>query len=500
MSSIRGHRMASFAAVFLILPLAACSCRGSHAPSKTYSPTPTANSSPARTPTSTPTIAATTPAPSTGTAPASAKAPTPAWIREFGSPTLDHGNAIGIDRQGNLIVGGATQGPLPGRTLGGTWDAYLRKYSPSGAEIWTVQFTNSLSVGVLTLAVDGSNNIIAAGHVVGALAGQTRSGGDYGDDAWVGKYSPEGKALWTRQVGSTADDWGFAVAVDASGNIVLAGGAEGALPGQTSSGQEDAYVVKFSPNGDQLWTRQFGGPDIDRATGVAVDSDGNIILAGRTQGAPIGDATSGERVDWVQNPTPPETRPGQMPPGKSETFVRKYTPDGVELWTIRFSSGEITEATAVGVDKRGNIFVAGRTRGAMPGMERMGYEDAFVKKLTPAGAEIWTREFGSSIYAGATSVAVDASGDVLVAGHVMSALPGQERAGLDDAFLRKYSSAGDEMWTAQFGSPGQDAATGVATDSAGNIVVVGETYDVLPGQIYAGQGDAYVLLFNWPPT
>jgi len=498
-STILGRRLTMVAVVLLILAMPACSRRTStRTPTPTTSPTPVATSTSTATPTAAGSPTSTSPAPTAGTPPATIKAPAPAWTRQFGSPAWDRGNTVAVDREGNIIVGGATQGALPGHTLGGEWDAYLKKFSPTGTEMWSIQFTNSVSVGVLTLAVDGASNILAAGHVVGSIPGQTPAGGD---DAYARKYTPEGKELWTREFGSPSAEWGFAVAADPSGNVIVVGGTEGEMPGQKSAGNEDAYVRKLSPDGAELWTSQFGSANnIDRATAVATDGSGNIIVAGRSQGAPRVDETSGVPIDDVENPDAGqgEALPGQIAPGASEAFVRKYTSDGVELWTVRFSSTLLTEAAGVAVDGTGNIIVVGHTVGALPGQTRVGSDDAFVKKLTPSGADLWTRQFGTPIYSGAMSVGVDASGNIVVAGYLLGVLPGQTRAGLDDAFVRKLSPEGDEIWTTQFGSPGRDAATDVAVDMAGNIAVVGEAYGILPGQNYAGTGDTFVLRLNQP--
>jgi hypothetical protein len=481
------HHLARVAGVLLFLALAACAAR---TPKPTPTPTvatltPTRTATPTLAPAPTPTPTPTpSPTPTPGPAATAAPSPVIAWTRQFGSPAWDRGNAVAVDKEGNTIVVGATQGALPGQTLGGDWDAYMRKYSPAGTELWTIQFTNSVSVGVLTVAVDREGNIIAAGHTVGALPGQTPAGDD---DAYVRKYSPDGTELWTHQFGSSAAEWAFGVAVDSSGNIIVVGATDGTLPGQTNAGGEDAYVRKLSPEGAELWTYQLGSPGPDRAVGVAVDGSGNIIVAGRIQSALL-------EVDPVEEgiSTPPT--------GSSEAYVRKLSPTGTELWTHQFGSPGLTEAeaSAVAVDGSGNVIVVGHIVGALPGQTRVGYDDAFVRKLSPAGAELWTRQFGSPIYSGASGVAVDASGNIIVAGHVQGALPGQTRAGLDDAFVRKLTPEGVELWTLQFGSPLADAATGVALDASGNIIVAGESYGALPGQTQAGLGDTFVTHLNQP--
>ncbi len=410
MRSSAGYRLAGATGVLFLLALAGCTPRTTaptHNPTPIASPTATAAATPPRTPTPVP-----TPTPTPGPAPTAAAVPVAEWTHQFGSPALDRGNALAVDGEGNIIVVGATQGALPGQTLGGYWDGYARKLSPTGAEMWTLQFTNSVSVGALAVAVDGAGNIIVAGHVQGELPGQTGAGLD---DAYVRRLSPDGVELWTHQFGSADSDWAFGVALDRSGNIIVAGAANGALPGQTSAGGEDAFVQKLSPEGNELWTSQFGSAASDRVWSVSLDGSENIVVAGRTQSA----------------------LPGQTSAGSWDAFVRKYSPDGTELWTRQFGTPLSDEAFAIAVDGTGNAFVAGDTEGNFPGQTQTnaGYDDASVHKLSPAGADLGTREFGSPAPDVAFGVAVDGTGNIFAAGATSGAMPGQTSVGNWDAFV-----------------------------------------------------------------
>ena len=217
-------------------------------------------------------------------------APIAAWTHQFGSPAWDRANGVTVDRQGNIIVAGATQGALPGQTLGGDWDAYLKKLSPAGAELWTSQFGSPAPDEALALAVDGAGNIFVAGSTDGALPGQTRAGLN---DAFARKLSPAGAEIWTVQFGTPLSDEAFGIAVDRTGNAFMAGITEATLPGQTSAGAYDAFVRKLSPAGVELWTRQFGSPESEAANGVALDGSGNIFVVGHTYGAFPGYANAG---------------------------------------------------------------------------------------------------------------------------------------------------------------------------------------------------------------
>jgi len=112
------------------------------------------------------------------------------------------------------------------------------------------------------------------------------------------------------------------------------------------------------------------------------------------------------------------------------------------------------------------------------------------------GQEIgWTSQFGTSSTDFARSIAVDASGNVYVAGHTYGALPGQTSSGGSDAFVRKYDGSESELWTRQFGTPNDDSAYGVAVDTSDNVYVAGYTFGTLPGHSSAGEGDVLLVKF-----
>jgi len=173
--------------------------------------------------------------------------------------------------------------------------------------------------------------------------------------------------------------------------------------------------------------------------------------------------------------------------------VRKYDQNGTVLWTRQFGTAQSDEATSLAVDAGGNILVAGLTSGSLSGSSA-GKEDAFVRKYDPKGNELWTRQFCTAEANGALSLAVDAGGNILVAGLTSGSLSGASAGGLD-AFVRKYDPKGNELWTRQFGTAEVDVATSLAVDAGGNILVAGGTFGSLFGDS-AGSVDAFVININ----
>ncbi|MHC4501525.1 MAG: SBBP repeat-containing protein, partial [Planctomycetota bacterium] len=254
-----------------------------------------------------------------------------------------------------------------------------------------------------------------------------------------------------------------AVSVNASG-VYVAGYTRGTFPGETSGGFDDVFIRKYDFDGNELWTRQFGGPDGDSASAISADGSG-VYVAGQTLG----------------------TLPGQTSSGSFDAFVCMYF-DGTEVWTRQFGSPSVDGAFGISADGSG-VYVAGYTGGTLPGQTRIGAGDAFVRMYDFAGTEVWTRQFGTARNDRALAISTNPWG-VYVAGETAGTLPGQTRAGLMDAFVCMYDFAGTEVWPRQFGTSGNDFAWGISVDTSG-VYAAGFTNGTFPGETSGGSYDAF---------
>ena len=345
--------------------------------------------------------------------------------------------------------------------------------APAMAETTTVidQFgTASFDVG-RALATDSSKNVYVAGQVGAALPGQTGVG-SY--DGYLRKYTSSGSLDWTRQFGTAGDDDAYSVAVDSSGNIYVAGRTSSTLadcspaPCSTAGGR-DAFVRQYTASGSVGWTRQLGTASSDETTGLAVAGN-YVYVAGQTTGAFAGYTNTAADING---------------------FVRQYGTDGTEGWT-RQLQGTQTDGTEtwttdnsaddIGVDGSGNVYVSGTENGTLdscspapcPDTGGDSY-DGFVRQYTSSGTIGWTRVFGPTTAANTNwvVVAVDGSGNVDVGGGTHGALPGSTSSGGEDAFVRQYTSAGGLVWERQFGTTVDDDVELLAVDSTGNIYAAG---------------------------
>ena len=267
------------------------------------------------------------------------------------------------------------------------------------------------------------------------------------ENVWFSKYDVSGVLLWRRQLATPEIDRVNGIATDADGNVYLAGETEGSLAG-ANRGDFDAWVAKYDAEGTELWARQIGSDDFDNARSVAVYPSGNVYLAGSTSGALAG-----------------------RPRSSSNAWAMKLDASGTEIWRRQFGTVNGTPAQAVAADLAGNAFVAGYTTGAFWGGSR-GSFDGWVTKLDGAGKELWRRQFGTKFNDFVSGVATDQAGNVIVAGEAEAAFAGPVR-GSSDAILIKYDGSGREVWRRQFGTLVEDSARNLTTDVEGNIYLIG---------------------------
>jgi hypothetical protein len=398
--------------------------------------------------------------------PATAPAATVGWTTQFGTGQPDDAYGIAINSAGGLFVIGQTSGVLPGQTNAGMIDAFLRLYDPSGAEVWTRQFGSSERDIPKGVALDDAGNVYVVGQTFGSFPEQVSAGGW---DAFLRKYTPAGDEVWTHQFGGGGGESAASVKIDRAGNAYVVGGTRAALPGQTNIGDFDSFIVKFDPNGATVWTRQFGTSVEDYALTVSL-AGGNPVVAGETSGR-LTDATSAGGLDG---------------------FVRQYNDAGDVLWTRQFGSASDDYAVGSAVSPSGTVLVVGTTTGSLPGHKSEGDADAYIMGFSPRGTEMWSRQFGTPGVDDAEAFSFYPTGSMLVAGRTGGPLRGSTSGGGSDAFLAAAGPTGNLLWVHQFGGPAEDYAMALATGNGG-FYLAGGTTGALPGQKHLGQRDAFVV-------
>jgi uncharacterized protein (TIGR03437 family) len=321
------------------------------------------------------------------------------------------------------------------------------------------------------IAVDSSGNAL--------VAGSSQAG------AFVVKLNATGSAfLWSVPMPKVTAQ---AIGLDAAGNAYLL----------TSDSDDISSVTKLTAGGGAMvYSRPLGV----LATGMSVDPAGNIYVVGSaTQGltttdgayqlAPApGTCYSGAGVGLIPGPCP-------------DAFVMKLNPDGSLAFATYLGGSGPDEARAVAVDSQGNVWITGDTESPNFPVTANAFEptfhgevdlgplrfgDAFVSKLDPTGSRLlYSTYLGGSAPDAGFAVALDTAGSAYVAGGTQStdfpttpgafqrtygggdALPGL----YGDAFVTKFSTDGAVVYSTYVGGPQDEAATQIAVDPAGNAYI-----------------------------
>jgi hypothetical protein len=359
----------------------------------------------------------------------------------------DSANGVAVDSTGAVYVVGKTAGDLGDQAVDPkNNDVFLNKYDAAGNIIFT-QRLGATEDGVgFAVAVDGNDNVIIAGQARGALT-TTAFGGNL--DTFVTQFNSDGQEQWTRQAGPFLDDIGLSLAVNSSNEIFVAGVTRSEIgTGEGFGGGDDAFVTKLDNSGTLVYNRQFGDSDNEQHTAIAVNSAGNVFLAG-TDGA--------------------------------NGFLRRYGDgDATALdWEAVGVVGTDGGVTGLSVDNDGDVYVSGYTsnsnffgNAASPPTAFAGGTDGFVSKFAANGSPRFATWLGTSGIDRAFSIAVDPiSKEVYVSGETTGTLAGETSSGMTDGFLIKLDSSAREVWRHQFGGGFDQRGSSVAFDSSGTSVL-----------------------------
>ncbi len=190
------------------------------------------------------------------------------WARRYNGPndSRDLAVAIAVDNSGNVCVTGESYG------IGAQPDYATIKYYPNGDTAWVRRYdgpANDVDYAY-ALAVDDSGNVY--------VTGEAYAGTETYEDYTTIKYYPNGDTAWVRRFDGPGGsiDWAYDLAVDGSGNVYVTG-----LSG-TAGTPSDYATVSYDSEGNQMWARTYNGEGNyeDYAYAIALDASGNVYVAG----------------------------------------------------------------------------------------------------------------------------------------------------------------------------------------------------------------------------
>lgn len=333
----------------------------------------------------------------------------------------DYSKAVVADDAGNVFVTGISSNP------GITGDDIVTiKYNTAGVEIWNRVYHSSSAANDKgnDITLDNAGNVYVTGTVINAAGNNdvvTIKYNAAGTQQWVSKYHSSG----------TYDDYGNVVAVDASGNVYVAG-----------SSYADALLLKYNSAGVLQWAKTYNytnGSDMFKH--IKLDAAGNIYVAGE----------------------------GANGPGYDFALV-KYNPSGTVLWSKNLvgNNGD-DRINGMILDASGNVYVTGEY------MVAPGQTDFATVKYNSAGVQQWLSHYSGSDGLADISyaIALDANNNVYVTGSSKGTTTNKDFATV------KYNSAGVQQWVMRYDGTthNEDYGKSIVVDTMGNVIVSGITHE-----------------------
>jgi hypothetical protein len=433
--------------------------------------------------------------------------PPVSWATSIGGTGNDNGKEIATDSGGNVYVighysGSVTIGSTTLTSVGST-DAFVAKYDTSGTVQWATSIGGTINDFGYGIATDSGGNVYVTGTYFGTAtftSGTTlTSTGSF--DAFVAKYDTSGTVQWATSIGGTGSEDGYDIATDSSGNVYVTGIYLGTFTigstTLTSTSSYDAFVAKYDTSGTVQWAKSIGGSaGPDYGYGIATDSSGNVYVIGRYYGSTITFAPGTTLTNAID--------------GTSDVFVVKYDTSGTVQWARGFGGSNNDLGYGIATDSSGNVYVTGKFYGdsvtiGSTTLTGTDFDNTFVAKYDTSGTVQWAR--GISGATAGDGIATDSGGNVYVIGHYSGSVTigstTLTSVGSADVFVAKYDTSGTVQWARSIGGTSTDFGYGIATDSGGNVYVIGTyggTVTFASGTTLTSTGsyDAFVAKYSQP--
>ena len=353
------------------------------------------------------------------------------WTRYYNGPANGEDKAFGIvvDNSGNVYITGYSAG------VGSNMDITTIKYNSSGSQLWVQRYNepgNGDDRG-FGIVVDRAGNVYVTGYIARIAT-----------DTYLIKYNTNGVYLWGQLISGTAnqEDKAFGIVVDETGDNIF---ITGYLTNDTTG--SDIFVANYDSTGNRRWLRNYSSPgeNDDRAFGIVVDTDENIIV-------------SGYETDTLEG---------------NNYVTLKYNFSGDMLWASRYNGPGNSSDKAFGivVDSHGNSYVTGYS------MNADSNTDYLTVKINPGGDTMWTARYNGPENNEDTAYGIclgknDSS--IYVTGGSFS----DTAVGKLDILSVKYRiSNGEELQTSRYDGPAHknDKGLKIVSDTSGNVYIGGIT-------------------------
>ena len=385
------------------------------------------------------------------------------FAQNYGGQKNESGQSVVATLDGGYAILGYTQstnGDITDKNED-SFDYWLLKFNDANELLWSKTYGGTLD--------DRGNDIVATQDGGFAITGYGSSNdndisiNNGNQDFWISKLDSDGNIIWEKSFGYSGSDRAYSIIQTQDQGFLISGVLDvTASAGEGNSKSYfiehaggDYWAIKLDSNGNQEWTKYFGGNLSDDPYGITQTTDGNFILVG---------SSDSEDVDITNNK------------GSYDYWVVSISNSGILLWEKNFGGTEIDEARGITNTSDGNFLIIGNTRSNdVDVSNNIGGSDIWLLKISPFGELLWEKTIGGTGFDIGNSISKSING-YIISGASRS-LDGNTTGnnGQNDAFITEINENGDVLWTKSAGGSNEDLIYDSVQINDGTIVSVGET-------------------------
>ncbi|MHA1253536.1 MAG: SBBP repeat-containing protein, partial [Candidatus Helarchaeota archaeon] len=246
-----------------------------------------------------------------------------AWNITWGKTFSEAGRGIALSEDGFIYISGYTNS-----SGAGDFDFLLIKFYSNGTEIWNTTWGGLLEDLGIDLALDSNKNIYVSGY--------SYSYGPGTNDFALVKFLPNGTRVWNRTWGDTGSDSSWGITTDKNDNIYIFGHFT-----NVGTNDWDFGIVKYSPNGTEVFNITWGGPNYEVACSGLVDDSGNIYVVGMSN---------------------------SYGNGNYDFLLGKFYSNTTRAWNITWGGVNEDKAFDLTMDDKGNFIIVGKAESYSAGL------------------------------------------------------------------------------------------------------------------------------------
>jgi hypothetical protein len=417
----------------------------------------------------------------------------------YGSSLPGYGRDVEISPDNAVVLGGVFNNTVdfdPSSSSAqlsttGNLDAFVAKYSLSGAYQWAIKYGSTSEDYLNGLVVGADGQIYTTGYFQSTAdfdpSNSTHSITSNGNkDVYLANYDSSGAFDWAFKIGGSSVELGHFITSDNNSNLYIGGYSYSSVDFDPSTATHqvdlssaEAFMASYDTSGSFNWVSHTLGNNLSQAFDGVINSRGKAIYCGTFRNdADLDPSQDTFTVSALNNSN-----------SSFVSYCQKDTGYFITGFSTEDREGGYDEATRVVHDDEGNYYVAGYFNGGIDFgssanpmyVESGGTQAGFLLKKNISGTSLWVKTFDGSDGTSIDALSLDQSGNILLGGYYYGIIdldPGtatQMDTAVNgaDLFICKLDSGGNFLWGHSMGGNHNESALDICADYGNNILVTG---------------------------